>query len=726
MRLLLVCLLYIGPIRGDEFVWQSFVCSKAMCGQRSLDGSCGCAIACREDGDCCNNYEEICAQTEEVEPAADGQDELDEKAFMAGLGNDLCWSGDRYCDTASTICFKYGDGGSACRCLGGFAENPDDLLSCLPTEAIAGIVPTPGLTPAPTVETTPSPTQEITSPPEYEVDEHGCELSQGFRYSLSCGYCLSFEEECPEADTEPEPTEADPVDPNHDWSTDAGWEAIGNDEEIGDEEEGSAANTESTDSEPTSFAFVDGGAPEETGMEEPGPMEAETTDNDDDIGWWSNPPTPVPVTTLVPTPALIQVLKVAPDNLGASHEDNVLLVPEDDDWWKTNDHPNPTPKLSSPTAAPTEHVAYPTPIPFDPDDADDDWWNLLPTDAPTAKSTHKPTHQPTHKPTPEPTHQPTHNPTPEPTHKPTPEPTHAPECGANQCDSTSTVCVPLVVGNDYLSIEGAAEATTVPLEVQLAHRKLVGDDGDQSDQSGDGGDGDDGDGDTGSSDGMDDDDDDEYVSEDSTIYDLPIEHMMEALELNVTDTSATELMQAYAQLHGYRCSCRDGFTRSFTNPLVCISEFSSPEPPVALTAASNMSDTTFVLTWSAGGGGELPVQEYQVSRDGGVYTTTSGTSVVVTGVIPDVVYRMKVRARNTNGWSPWSADTLVQTQLGLPEVPSAPSASNLTARYGSTALVLLCSCALVLLCSCALVLLCSCALVLLCSCALVPSHRSPF
>jgi gliding motility-associated-like protein len=72
-----------------------------------------------------------------------------------------------------------------------------------------------------------------------------------------------------------------------------------------------------------------------------------------------------------------------------------------------------------------------------------------------------------------------------------------------------------------------------------------------------------------------------------------------------------------------------------------------PSVPSGL-ACSNISTTSFTLSWSASTDNK-GVEEYQVMRNGILYTTTPGTSVNISGLSPSTTYAMTVLAKDAAG-----------------------------------------------------------------------------
>lgn len=115
-----------------------------------------------------------------------------------------------------------------------------------------------------------------------------------------------------------------------------------------------------------------------------------------------------------------------------------------------------------------------------------------------------------------------------------------------------------------------------------------------------------------------------------------------------------------------------------------------PSEPRTLAAAS-IGASTVGLTWVAPANiGGSPLIEYQVyyqtpATSGSNFT--AGRSTTLTGLTPGISYTVNVRARNSQGWSPWSNTITVRPILPAPSFSSwaQNSAGNLVATWSPPA-----------------------------------------
>ncbi|WP_430868344.1 fibronectin type III domain-containing protein [Demequina aurantiaca] len=121
----------------------------------------------------------------------------------------------------------------------------------------------------------------------------------------------------------------------------------------------------------------------------------------------------------------------------------------------------------------------------------------------------------------------------------------------------------------------------------------------------------------------------------------------------------------------------------------------TPAPlPAAVTGvvASNATSTSLDVSWTAPGGGVVPVLEYAVLRSsnggqswlGSTYVSGSpaATSVTLTGLTPGTQYVFRVAAKNATGWGPRSA-----TSAPVGTIASAPTAPTSVAGVAGNASV---------------------------------------
>ena len=124
-----------------------------------------------------------------------------------------------------------------------------------------------------------------------------------------------------------------------------------------------------------------------------------------------------------------------------------------------------------------------------------------------------------------------------------------------------------------------------------------------------------------------------------------------------------------------------------SDPSPSISVTTLPNPPAAPTAlsASNVSQQSLTLSWSAPGG---PVSGYvlDVATDAAfaslVQTLNPGggaTSQAISGLTANTTYFFRIKAQNNGGDSPYSASLQVTTLPNLPGAPTAFSANPVSA-----------------------------------------------
>jgi len=101
---------------------------------------------------------------------------------------------------------------------------------------------------------------------------------------------------------------------------------------------------------------------------------------------------------------------------------------------------------------------------------------------------------------------------------------------------------------------------------------------------------------------------------------------------------------------------------------------SKPSTP----SVSSITSTGARATWSAPASNGAAIQEYNISiygPDGGTYFTT-GRSYQFSGLTPNVEHSIRVRARNSAGWSDWSNYRYFNTKVAAPTAPNNISASR--------------------------------------------------
>ena len=97
-----------------------------------------------------------------------------------------------------------------------------------------------------------------------------------------------------------------------------------------------------------------------------------------------------------------------------------------------------------------------------------------------------------------------------------------------------------------------------------------------------------------------------------------------------------------------------------------------PSAPTNLTATAN-SSSQVTLSWGAATAGSLPISGYQISRNGTLLTTVTGTSYSDTAVTPGTTYSYNVTAVDTNGSTGPASN---------PATVTTPGAMNLLANPG--------------------------------------------
>jgi hypothetical protein len=102
-----------------------------------------------------------------------------------------------------------------------------------------------------------------------------------------------------------------------------------------------------------------------------------------------------------------------------------------------------------------------------------------------------------------------------------------------------------------------------------------------------------------------------------------------------------------------------------------------PTVPLAL-EPSEITDTSFVLSWTAPKVSQTPIHEYEINMDGELYSVSSVEKATINGLGVGRCYTMSVRARNDAGWSKWSADEAVRTTATPPSVPFELSGDDVT------------------------------------------------
>lgn len=110
-----------------------------------------------------------------------------------------------------------------------------------------------------------------------------------------------------------------------------------------------------------------------------------------------------------------------------------------------------------------------------------------------------------------------------------------------------------------------------------------------------------------------------------------------------------------------------------------------PSAPGAPTFSS-VTTSSLKASWSApSSNGGAPIEEYQVrlSTTSGFSSSTpintSSRSATFTGLDPNRTYYVKVRAKNSEGWGPYSSTRSVSTLMATPSAPRiAPGVSSIT------------------------------------------------
>jgi chitodextrinase len=102
-----------------------------------------------------------------------------------------------------------------------------------------------------------------------------------------------------------------------------------------------------------------------------------------------------------------------------------------------------------------------------------------------------------------------------------------------------------------------------------------------------------------------------------------------------------------------------------------------PTAPSGL-AAREITTTAFTLAWLPSGD-NVGVSGYQIYRAGSLVGSTAGTSFTITGLTPDTVHRMAVRATDSAGNVSASSAIAVRTLAVPPSIPSGLNLANLKA-----------------------------------------------
>ncbi|GIH09441.1 fibronectin type III [Rhizocola hellebori] len=112
-----------------------------------------------------------------------------------------------------------------------------------------------------------------------------------------------------------------------------------------------------------------------------------------------------------------------------------------------------------------------------------------------------------------------------------------------------------------------------------------------------------------------------------------------------------------------------------------------PDQPQAPT--TTFGDSKITLSWAApNGNGGSSIQGYEVEiSPGGISHPVNGTSYVWSGLDNGAAYTFRLRARNSNLFSEWSASSAPEIPARQPEAPQAPTAAGVADGIGQQIVV---------------------------------------